>query len=113
MPPFPWGLSKDPDNHPKNLDVLEEIVWAGFTDEDDADTEGDTDTDTELEFDSEEEDEKAPCSIEIYPEGGLPQPDGTVTLAANIQVLHDAINAHGKIHGYTVNRRSASNYKDG
>jgi hypothetical protein len=51
--------------------------------------------------------------IPIYPEGGIRQPDGTETIAATVEDLQAAINSHGQVHGYALNRRSAANYKDG
>jgi hypothetical protein len=52
-------------------------------------------------------------NIPIYPEGGIRQPDGSESIAATVEDLQVAINSHGQVHGYALNRRCAANYKDG
>jgi hypothetical protein len=44
-------------------------------------------------------------AISIYPAGGALLTDGSTVRAETVQELHDAINAHGKIHGYAVIRK--------
>ena len=85
------------------LPTLEEIARARARQDEDEEWDGFSDAEPA------EQDEAIP----IYPEGGIRESNGSERLAPTVDDLHKAINNHGKVHGYAVNRHQASNYRNG
>jgi hypothetical protein len=93
---------------PRNpADAVTYDDWEGFSDSA-APDESTASEQAEEDSSSDEDvfsDEEINGTIPIYPEGGALADDGTFEFAATVQELQNAINRHGKKHGYAVIRR--------